>query len=242
VGVPPPSEALLSRPRLLRRLSRAVQTGPVTLLAARIGSGKTVLAHCWVEAAPPGVYLAWLTLGDGDGDGDPVTYWAHVEAALTGAGLAPADGAMRSDGASGPDGDVGLRLAARLRRHPQPVVLVLDDAELLTDRRTTDALDLLVREADGRLRLVLCADADPLLPLRAYRQAGTLSEIRGEQLAFTAEETRQLLTGLGVPVTAGQAIVLQRVVEGWPVALRLAAACLQTGTEPGGARRRAGRR
>jgi LuxR family transcriptional regulator, maltose regulon positive regulatory protein len=181
-------------------------------------------------------------LGDGDGDGDPVTFWAHVEAALPGAGLAPADGAMRSDGASGPDGDVGLRLAARLRRHPQPVVLVLDDAESLTDRRTTDALDLLVREADGRLRLVLCADADPLLPLRAYRQAGTLSEIRGEQLAFTAEETRQLLTGLGVPVTAGQAIVLQRVVEGWPVALRLAAACLQTGTEPGGARRRAGRR
>jgi DNA-binding CsgD family transcriptional regulator len=61
VGVPPLSDALLSRPRLLELLSRAVQTGPVTLLAARIGSGKTVLAHCWVEAAPPGVYLAWLT-------------------------------------------------------------------------------------------------------------------------------------------------------------------------------------
>jgi LuxR family maltose regulon positive regulatory protein len=58
------------------------------------------------------------------------------------------------------------------------------------------------------------------------RRAGSLSEIRGEQLAFTGEETRQLLTGLGAPVTAGMAAALAQATEGWAVALWLAAACL----------------
>lgn len=222
-GLPPLSEGLLSRPRLLDALSRGVQTTPVTLISGRIGSGKTVLAHCWADAQPAHTTPGWLSLSAGDEQ--PATFWAHADAALTRAGI-------EHTGPTGePDGDALPGLAARLRHH-RPVVLVVDNAERLTDRRTTDQLDALLRDADGHLRLVLCADADPLLPLRAYRRAGTLSEIRGDALEFTDEETRQLLTALGAPVGTSQAAGLRRETGGWAVALRLAAACLQAGADP----------
>jgi LuxR family maltose regulon positive regulatory protein len=114
-----------------------------------------------------------------------------------------------------------------------PVALVVDTAERLTDRRTTDELELLLREADGHLRLIRCADADPLLPLDAYRRAGTLSEIRGGGLTFTPEETRQLLATLAAKVSPRQASTLQRETERWAVALRLTAAILQAGADAG---------
>src|SRR4051794_19495204 len=137
-GLPPLSEGLLSRPRLLDALARGVQTTPVTLITGRIGSGKTVLAHCWADAQPADAPPAWLPLGAGDDD--PATLWAQAEAALTRAGVGPAGPVTESDGQT-PAG-----LAARLREH-RPVTLILDNAERLTDRRTTDQFDLLVREA-----------------------------------------------------------------------------------------------
>ena len=54
----------------------------------------------------------------------------------------------------------------------------------------------------------------------------------GDALAFTIEETRQLLTGLGASVSTRLAAGLRRGTEGWAVALRLAAACPQTGADP----------
>src|SRR3954470_18066251 len=217
-GLPALSDGLLSRPQLLDALSRGVETTPVTLISGRIGSGKTVLAHCWADAQPTDAPPAWLPLGTGDDD--PATFWAHADAALTRAGVDHA----------GPSGDSGRRMlprrVARLRERP-PVALVVDNAERLTDPRTTDELDLLVRATDGHLRLVLCADADPLLPLDDYRRGGTLSEIRGDALTFTTEETRQLLTTLGAKVSPREAAALQRETGGWAVALRLTAACLQ---------------
>jgi LuxR family maltose regulon positive regulatory protein len=224
-GLPPLSEGLLNRPRLLDALTRGVQTTPVTLISGRIGSGKTVLAHCWADAQPADAPPGWLPLGAGDED--PATFWAHADAALNRAGVDHAGPAGEADGQA-PSG-----LAARLRER-RPIALVVDNAERLTDRRTTDQLDVLLRESAGHLRLVLCADADPLLPLRAYRRAGTLSEIRGDALEFTGEETRQLLTALGAPVSTRQAAGLQRETGGWAVALRLAAACLQAGADPDG--------
>jgi ATP/maltotriose-dependent transcriptional regulator MalT len=95
-GLPPLSEALLSRPRLLDALSHGVQTTPVTLVSGRIGSGKTVLAHCWADAQPADAAPGWLPLGAGDED--PATFWAHVDAALTRAGVDHAGPTRESDG------------------------------------------------------------------------------------------------------------------------------------------------
>ncbi|WP_457003155.1 LuxR C-terminal-related transcriptional regulator [Geodermatophilus sp. SYSU D00814] len=218
--------APLSRPRLLRALSHGVSAGPVTLVAGPAGSGKTVLAASWVQANR-GLPVAWLSLDPADDS--PPTFRAALLAALDRAGVdLPGGAGLPAPGAPGWPVPLAAALASRRRQ----VVLVVDDADALTSRALTGALDLLVRHAGARLRLVLCARADPLLPLHRYRLDDRLTEIRTDQLAFTAEETGGLLASLGTPVPAGVAAALQRETEGWATALRLTAAPLARGVDP----------
>jgi LuxR family maltose regulon positive regulatory protein len=225
LGFPP-----LSRPRLLRALSRGVATGPLTLLSGPAGSGKTVLAATWVQEARDRLPVAWLSLDAADDD--PAVFWPYLLTALDRAGIElPVEPPPLVPGAPPPPG-WPLTLAAALASLPHQVVLFIDNADSLTSRELTDALDLLVRHVGARLRLVLCARADPLLPLHRYRLDDQLTEIRTDQLAFTAEETGQLLASLGTPVPADVAAALQRETEGWAAALRLVAAPLARGVDP----------
>ncbi|MGY1592488.1 LuxR C-terminal-related transcriptional regulator [Geodermatophilus sp. SYSU D00708] len=217
------------RPRLLSQLSRAVQRSPLTLLSGPAGSGKTVLASTWRQTQDDGRPVAWLTLDDYDDD--PATFWNYVVGAMTAAGV-PCTGLPALVPGEAPPSSFVPQLAAHVAALPRPVVLVVDDADHVTDRAITNGLDLLVRHGGSRLRLVLCSRADPLLPLHQYRLAGTVSEIRGDELAFTPEETRDLLTAMGVPVSPEVAEALCAEAQGWAVGLRLAAAPLKQGASP----------
>src|SRR4051794_40237668 len=226
---PQPAHATVLRPRLVSQLSRAVQRSPLILLSGPAGSGKTVLATSWQQAQGDGSPVAWLTLDDYDDD--PATFWDYVVGALTAAGVPCTDLPSLVPGEA-PPGWFLPRLAAHVAALPRPVVLVIDAADHVTDRTITNGLDLLVRHGGSRLRLVLCARADPLLPLHQYRLAGTMSEIRGDELAFTPDETCDLLTAMGVPVSPEVARALCAETQGWAVGLRLAGAPLKQGARP----------
>ncbi|MGY1618231.1 LuxR C-terminal-related transcriptional regulator [Geodermatophilus sp. SYSU D00691] len=220
------AHATVARERLLAVLTRAVQHTPLTLLSGPAGSGKTALAASWLRAGRAGGSVGWITLDDYDDD--PATFWGYVLRALAGAGI-PLSRAPELVPGEPPPAWLVPQLAADLVAAGQPVVLVLDNADHLTDRSIAAGLDLLLQHAGGRLRLVLCARADPPLPLHLYRLAGTLSEIRGDQLAFTPAETCELLQAMGVPVDIGAARALCAETQGWAVGLRLAAAPLKQG-------------
>jgi LuxR family maltose regulon positive regulatory protein len=226
---PEPAHPTVLRPRLVSQLSRAVQRSPLTLISGPAGSGKTVLATSWRQAQEDGRPVAWLTLDDYDDD--PATFWDYVVGALTAAGVPCTDLPSLPPGEAPPSWFVP-QLAAHVAALPRPVVLVIDDADDLTDRAITNGLDLLVRRGGSGLRLVLCARADPLLPLHQYRVAGTVSEIRCDDLAFTPDETRDLFTAMGVPVSPEVARALCAEAQGWAVGLRLAAAPLKQGASP----------
>src|SRR5262249_56360367 len=57
-GPPPPPRPLGARPRLFELLDRGVE-GPMTLISAPAGAGKTSLLASWLAAKPRQV--AWLT-------------------------------------------------------------------------------------------------------------------------------------------------------------------------------------
>jgi LuxR family maltose regulon positive regulatory protein len=228
--VPPdPAHATVLRRRLVDLLTEEVQRSPLTLLSGPAGSGKTVLASSWRRSQGAGRPIGWLTLDDYDDD--PATFWSYFVEALSGAGVRVSETPALVVGEP-PPASLIPRLAADLASCARPVVLVVDNADHITNRSIVTALDLLIRNAGSRLRLVLCARADPLLPLHRYRLAGTLSEIRGDRLSFTAEETRDLLTAMGVPVTVEVARALCTETQGWAVGLRLAAAPLKQGVPP----------
>lgn len=70
----------MPRPRLTGRLHAGLQ-GPLTLVAAPAGYGKTTLLSAWrATAAGSAIPPAWVSLEVGDND--PVRFWSYVLTAL----------------------------------------------------------------------------------------------------------------------------------------------------------------
>ena len=214
--------ALVERPRLAAQLDRAVAR-PLTLVAAAPGSGKTLAVRAWARRRDPAA-TAWVTL-DADVSA-PAALWARLAAALrvTGrAGTAPATPREAAD-------RLTAHLDARAVEAP-PVVLVLDDGHE-ADRATLTGV---LRHVLGHpaLRVVLCTRVDPDLPLHRLRLDGRLTELRGDDLAFTTEEARAMLALQGVALSPRELDALVRRTEGWAAGLRLATLLLTGHPRPG---------
>jgi LuxR family transcriptional regulator, maltose regulon positive regulatory protein len=230
--VPVPRWRPVARQRLFTLLDDGTQ-GPMTLLAAPAGYGKTLLLTAWAtggSGGPPGP-VAWVRVGPGDDH--PPRFWAHVLAALDGAGVVRPDGLLAGLNPQLEIGDGFMRaFVGGLSELDGPVVLILDDLHEATGQAVVGQLRFLLRHAPPQLRLVVATRADPPLALHRLRVAGQLSEIREAELAFTLEETRRLLEDHGVVLSAGELETLRRRTEGWAAGLRLAALSLRAHPRP----------
>jgi LuxR family maltose regulon positive regulatory protein len=229
--VPVPRCRPVTRQRLHALLDEGTR-GPLTLLAAPAGYGKTLLLTSWAtEAAPPGP-VAWVRVGPDDQQ--PPRFWAHVLAALRGAGAVPPGGLLDGLNPQAEIGDGFLRpFVAGLFELEGPVVLILDDLHEATGQAVAGQLRFLIRHAPPQLRLVVASRADPPLSLHRLRVAGQLAELREAELAFTLAEARALLAGHGVELSGADLAALCRRTEGWPAGLRLAALSLRGHPQPG---------
>ncbi len=168
--------------------------------------------------------MSWLTLDDRDDQ--PGVFWSHVLDSLAQNGVVVAS-AMRPTNPGTVDSSFIERLAVELLTHPNPVVLVLDEAERLKSRTVAEQLDLLLRNAGPSLRLLLVTRSDPVLPVHRYRLEGTVSEIRYDALAFTVAETHALLECHGVDISEPATRTLVERTEGWAAGICLATMALR---------------
>jgi LuxR family maltose regulon positive regulatory protein len=229
--VPVARWAPVPRRRLYALLDEGT-AGPITLLAASAGYGKTLLLTSWALAGRPPGPVAWVTVGPDDAQ--PASLWAHVLAALDDAGVLPTGGPPGDPGPPAASGSPFLRwLAGRLAELPRPVVLVLDDLHEAGAGAVAAELRLLLRYAPPQLRLVVATRADPSLSLQRLRVAGQLSELREADLAFTRSEARAMLGDQGVTLSGDELEALLRRTEGWAAGLRLAALTLRDHPLPG---------
>src|ERR1051325_11239999 len=75
---------VIERPRLLEIFSQGLE-GPLTLVSAPAGSGKTVLASSWAAAQTGSSRIAWVSLDEEDVQ--PGLLWSYVIAGLADSGV-----------------------------------------------------------------------------------------------------------------------------------------------------------
>lgn len=218
--------AVVPRTRLVRLLDSGA-AGPVTLVTAPAGWGKTLLLSSWYRDRAGAGALAWVSVEPSDAGGQ---LWSYVCAAVDSAGEGsgpplPAPGAPSHD-------EFLIHLAAALARRAEPVILVLDDFHRVDDPGVLSGLDFLLRHAGERLHLVIGSRTDPALPLHRWRLSGELAEVRVADLAFSTAESAALLAAHGVTLPAADVTELHARTEGWPAGLRLAALSLRDHPDP----------
>ena len=191
VAVQPPG--LVERPRLLRLVDGGVR-GPLTLVSAPAGSGKTVLLTSWMATQTARGRAARLTLGPEHAD--PRQFWTDVIAA---AGRACGELAGVAVPPDGPLESFVIAARASLSDLAEPLVLVLDDLhEVGAASGAIAELGWLLDHAPDPLRLIVATRSDPPLRLQRLRIAGRMTELRAADLAFTLSEAAQLVAAHGL--------------------------------------------
>ena len=218
---------LVPRPGLFERLGTAER---VVHVSAPAGSGKTFLLRSWIAAEGLGDRAAWVSVGRGERD--PQAFWLSVLDSLRGTRI----GSERvRELTAAPDLDgatVVRRLLEDLGSLDERLWLVIDDLHELQAEEAIHQVELLLGSAPPQLRLVLLTRRDLRLGLHRLRVEGELTEIRGEDLRFSLDESRALLEAAGVRLSDGALESLVARTEGWAAGLRLAALSLARDPDP----------
>ncbi|MBV9208833.1 MAG: AAA family ATPase, partial [Actinobacteria bacterium] len=220
---------LVPRPALQQRLE-AGAAGPVTVVVAPAGSGKTALVRSWLESREPTQRAAWISVERGERDAQ--RFWGSVVSELH--AVLPADGIIETLAPTPAfDGDMVVRrLVSELAALPHGLVLVLDDVHELAAAEILNQLAYFLDHLPAAVHLVLITRRDPQVGLHRRRLNGELTEVRSADLQFTPEETRQLLSASGIDLPDEGVALLQHRTEGWAAGLRLAAIALAAHPEP----------
>jgi LuxR family maltose regulon positive regulatory protein len=220
--VPP---TYVARPHI-NRLLDAGTAGPLTVVSAGPGWGKTLATAAWAASEQIPGPVAWVSLDDADNE--PRQFWAYLAAGIRATSAVPPGNPLAGVAPGIGVADENLRrVTGGLAELPTPIVLVLDDFQVIHDDGVLASVAGLLRHPLPQLRLVLLTRMDPALPLHRLRVAGDLVEIRARDLAFGVEEAGALLATDGVTVDREQARLLVGRTEGWAAGLRLAALFLR---------------
>ncbi|MGH8775648.1 MAG: tetratricopeptide repeat protein [Jiangellaceae bacterium] len=221
---PVPRSGHIRRERLRQRLTTAVD-GRLTFLVAGAGYGKTTLLRTWTAPAP----LAWHTISVADRV--PGALARHIVDALRlrvpnlSADLVVAASRMRGHDTD----DVGQAEAAAaalaealdgaLRRR---TVLVLDDVhEISPVPEAARFVAAFSRQLPASLHLFLVSRDQPAFRTARLLAHGEAVEFAAADLAFTPDETAELVTSLLGRAESGLAAAVHAATSGWPVAARL---------------------
>ena len=212
---------LVLRPRLQEHIAHGLR-GPLTLITAPAGFGKTTLAaSCVVNC---GKRVAWLSLDKTINQ--PGNFLHYLVAALQ-----EADSGIGSEAAQlliglqqTPPEAVLTSLINDLDSSGEEIVLVLDDYQLINSRAVHDAVDFLLEHCPNTFHLLIATRSDPPLPLARLRARGQVVELRAADLRFTTPEAVKFMNDImGLHLDAEKVAVLEERTEGWIAGLQMAA-------------------
>ena len=219
--------SFVPRPHLLERLDTGLQ-GPLTLIAAPAGYGKTTLMSEWRAGQGREKPVAWLSLEDSDND--PARFWFYLISALDNlqSGL-EGDALMLLQSPQIPPLESLLTVLINdLAAFNKDFLLALDDVHIITAPEIYRGVDFLLEHLPPNMHMVLLTRADPPLALSRLRARGQLTEIRARDLCFTLEEATSFLNNvMGLDLAPDDVAALKTRTEGWVAGLQLAALSMQ---------------
>ncbi len=206
----------------------------LVLIEAPAGFGKTTLAAQWRASASEERRFAWVSLDRGDDD--PGRLWWYIAHALQRAcpdlGV---DEVLRALRVPVPDitGTVIPLLVHELAALQAPVVLILDDYQLIKEPSRHEQIAFLLLHLPPSAEIALVTRTDPPLPLARIRAAGEMVEIRMPELRLEPSEAAALIHNVsGFELGEPDLAVLLERTEGWPTGLYLAALSLRGHPSP----------
>lgn len=223
--IPAKPASRVIRSRLVERMNEIPQK-PLTLISAPAGFGKTTLLAEWI--AQTSLPVAWLSVDQGDND--PYRFIAYLITALESVqeGVGCEAQQLIESTQVIPTHIILAALLNELGKLVEPIVLVLDDVQFISQGAVHESLAYLLDHLPANLHLVISTRADPPLQLGRLRATDQLLELRTRDMRFTPAEATQFLNDvmrLGLSVDEVEA--LEGRTEGWVVGLQMAALSLK---------------
>lgn len=193
---------------------------PLVSIVAPAGYGKTSLLAEWTGQDSRAI--AWLALEEWHTN--PTDFMRAILATFEEVELVDEELAQALESPE-PDllSTVLPAFASSLERCLRPIVLILDDAHVLTDPLALSVLATIVEHLPCGSQLVLSSRTSLGLPLGRLRAHRALLELGPRELAMNIPEAAGLLRAAGVQVAPLDVRVLLERTEGWPAGLYLAA-------------------
>lgn len=224
----------IERPRLDAVL-REASTRRLTAIVAPAGFGKSTLLAMWADQHR----CAWYSLTRDDAELDHLFEGlvAAVGFRVTGLSEAVRDAAPMAKGRGpdsgaedGPRANTHAAVLAMVleQRLASDLILVIDDLHLLhPGSASARFIEALCRQAPIRLHLVALSRHELPFPTARLRAQGQAIEVSGAMMAFAAEESLALTTGIVGTDRDHAATRLHESTLGWPAAVRLGAEAMR---------------
>lgn len=225
-------KGLVARPRLHHKLTASTATkgsgpGPVGLLSAPAGAGKTLLLADWAREysrASPDVALAWLTLAERDNN---VSILCESLAEAIATSVDAAGQRLPVQTGSRPPVEQWLaHFAETLETHERRTTLILDDVHTLHDPMSIGLLDRILTQTPGNLSIIVAARYEPPLTWHRLALDGRLTRFASTDLAFDRSEITAIFGEYDITLRDDELAIVENFTKGWGAVVRLTAAFL----------------
>ncbi len=228
------TRGMIDRTRLFAQLDRCIDQ-PLILVCAPAGYGKTTLVSTWLGKMAAGrgedasfLPSAWLSLDEDESELNLFLRYFISALRTIFANACEKTLMLLQAGQQPPQAVLNTTFSNDLDELPGDVVLVLDDYQFIHGKAVHNLLGELAHHWPKPLHLVMISRIEPPLPLTSLRAKSRISEVRTQDLRFTAQETAAYLSQLlFAPLNQDVLPLLEERFEGWPAGLQLAALSLR---------------
>ncbi len=220
------TKGLIVRPRLFAKLDAGLE-GPLTLVTAPAGFGKTALVSSWLQTLdndPDNAWLsAWLTLDERDKDRDAFLKYFVAALQTIFPEACPETLNLINAHRQVPTRILLNTLSNEIDALPRRFVMVMDDLHAAHGQSLSDTLNQWFQHWPHQMHLILISRFNPPLPLTSLRAKGFLTEIRSSDLRFSRAEVDEYFShALRFPLNELTLDLLQERLEGWIAGLKIA--------------------